>query len=81
MNGENTCFYCEIKLTDKTKTIDHIIPKSKKSTNKSDNKVFCCNYCNQDKGSKSLEEWLLDLQQTPYYHSRRIKNIKKILKI
>jgi hypothetical protein len=42
-------------------TIDHIVPKSRGGGGRSDNKVFVCVQCNQDKGDKSIETWLDEL--------------------
>jgi len=79
ITNKNICFYCGIDLSDKTRTIDHIKAKSKGGKNINDNKVFCCKYCNNDKGNKSLKTWLEKLQQTPIYHRIRIYNIKKLI--
>lgn len=53
----NKCGYCGCSLNDENKTIDHIIPVSKKGS-KSDykNVVACCLSCNSKKGDKLLEE-------------------------
>lgn len=49
----NKCFYCNKKLTKRNKTIDHIIPQSKKGTNEKNNLVSSCLKCNSLKGNRT----------------------------
>lgn len=49
-----TCPYCN---TNKSNTIDHIIPLSRGGTNVLSNLIAVCVNCNSKKGSKTLSEW------------------------
>lgn len=40
-------------------TIDHVIPKSKGGTNKSDNLITLCKSCNTKKGNKTHQKYVL----------------------
>lgn len=50
--------YCPIRLTDKTLTLDHVISRSRDPSLKFNlsNLKPCCFWCNNYKGSKSLED-------------------------
>ncbi len=48
----NRCRYCKEKLTDKTFTVDHVVPVSGGGTDEFSNLVACCKYCNKMKGNK-----------------------------
>lgn len=53
------CQYCGEKITNKTGTKDHVIPKSKGGKNSWDNLVACCNYCQQLKNDKLPDDCLM----------------------
>jgi len=54
------CHYCEIPLTLKTATKDHLTPTSRGGSNLIENIVPCCLPCNQAKGTYTEEEyWVL----------------------
>ncbi len=59
------CQYCNKKLSDKTATIDHIVPKSKGGQDNWDNTVCCCVFCNSRKGNRTPEESQMLLIRTP----------------
>ena len=59
------CQYCKIKVSQKTATIDHVIPKSKGGKNTWTNTVTSCDACNSKKGSKTLKEANMKLISTP----------------
>jgi 5-methylcytosine-specific restriction endonuclease McrA len=59
------CQYCNKKLTEKTATIDHIIPKSKGGQDTWDNTVCCCIACNSRKGNRTPEESHMSLVRHP----------------
>lgn len=59
------CQYCSKKLTSKTATIDHIIPKSRGGENTWENTVTACARCNCKKDNKTPEEANLRLLRTP----------------
>lgn len=58
----NKCFYCNIPLSKKTSTIDHIIATSKGGADTLNNMVLCCSWCNNNKGSHSIKDFLKKLQ-------------------
>lgn len=49
------CYYCGLKLTLDTSTLDHTIPKSKGGTDIYT--VLACYTCNQEKGDKIIVPW------------------------
>lgn len=51
------CHYCEIPLTLKTATKDHLIPICRGGSNLIDNLVPCCLRCNQAKAFLTEEEY------------------------
>jgi 5-methylcytosine-specific restriction endonuclease McrA len=46
------CVYCEIELTRKTATLDHVLPTSKGGKGVWENCVTACGPCNSKKGNK-----------------------------
>ena len=50
--------WCPVKLTEKTLTLDHIVSRSRDPSLRfaADNLKPACGYCNNEKGSRSLEE-------------------------
>lgn len=59
------CQYCSKKLTLKTCTVDHILPKSRGGTNIWENVVLACTKCNQKKGACLPREINMLLRKTP----------------
>lgn len=55
--GRRKCWYCGVTLTNETRTVDHVIPKSQGGKNTKENLTSCCEPCNQQKGAKSLDEF------------------------
>lgn len=55
---EHFCFYCQIPLTQKTRTIDHLTPTNKGGSNNLKNLVLCCQPCNQAKDNMTLAEFV-----------------------
>lgn len=71
-----TCQYCNVTLTSKELTIDHVIPRVKGGKTKWDNVVAACYVCNSIKGHKMS----MKPRQKPYkpeYHDL-IENAKKM---
>ncbi len=58
---QGLCFYCGAKLTDKNKTLEHVVPISKGGTNRAENCRWACEECNEYK----KREYLLDLEWMP----------------
>jgi len=61
-----TCAYCGQLVTDRTATIDHIVPKSRGGEWSWENLITCCSSCNQMKGNKTPEEAQMTLLFKPY---------------
>ena len=58
------CVYCT--KSDKSMTIDHVMPKSKGGRTNFDNCVACCRDCNIKKGNRSPREARMHLLKRPY---------------
>lgn len=52
------CYLCKKLLTEKTATIDHIIPLSRGGFHCPNNVKIACLKCNQTKTNKELKEFL-----------------------
>jgi hypothetical protein len=63
------CQWCNLKLTRRTSTTDHIKPKWAGGTDDLDNLCLSCRDCNERKGSKE--------NLTPRYGPKNWANIKK----
>ena len=50
------CFYCGKKMKERNKTIDHITPIKKGSSNCFSNLAVCCRRCNSLKGGYTIQE-------------------------
>lgn len=48
------CAYCGCDLTEATKTIDHVIPRSKGGRSDYHNLVLACKSCNSHKSDKEV---------------------------
>jgi hypothetical protein len=59
------CQYCETPVSNKTATVDHVVPQSRGGKNSWDNTVCSCYTCNNKKGDKTLHEARLKLKKTP----------------
>jgi 5-methylcytosine-specific restriction endonuclease McrA len=46
----DTCWWCDIALTDAIRTVDHVIPLSAGGSNRLDNLVLACEACNAERG-------------------------------
>lgn len=49
------CYYCQEKLN--KYHVDHIVPLSREGSNRPDNLVLTCPFCNRSKGAKLPHEW------------------------
>lgn len=59
------CFYCGIKLTTRTFSVDHVVPVSEHGRNIANNIVCCCHRCNNKKSTSRLKnetEILLEIR-------------------
>src|SRR5437868_9620515 len=65
MNGELAepcciyCWYCNCVLSERTWSLDHVIPLSRGGTDHQGNLVAACKRCNSSKGNKTIPEWRL----------------------
>tara|TARA_B100000131_G_scaffold213207_1_gene204986 strand:- start:9367 stop:9882 length:516 start_codon:yes stop_codon:yes gene_type:complete len=66
LRDKGRCQYCDVKVTLKTGTIDHVIPKSRGGKHCWENVVLACSKCNQKKGSKLPSEFHLKVSSAPY---------------
>lgn len=58
------CAYCEVELKYESQvTRDHLIPMSKGGVSLHINLVWCCQSCNNLKGSSSLNYWLYEIDK------------------
>lgn len=69
------CFYCETKLNDNNRTIDHIIAKHIGGTNDINNFVPCCRKCNGNKGTKDIFKWAEEI----HLSSHKVEFLKRRL--
>lgn len=65
IRDNNTCQYCAKKLTTKTATIDHVMPKSRGGKNTWENTVVACYKCNNKKDCKTPDEAKMKLLKQP----------------
>lgn len=65
IRDRHTCQYCNNTSSDRTLTIDHIIPKSRGGKTSWDNLVAACLKCNSKKGNKTPEEAGMVLSRRP----------------
>lgn len=52
------CAYCGCELTMGNLSVDHIKPRSKGGTNKTDNLILACNRCNSKKSDNIIKKML-----------------------
>lgn len=56
---QDRCYYCNRKLDDTNRTIDHKIPLARGGANTPANKVLACQSCNIQKGDLTPDEFEL----------------------
>lgn len=59
------CQYCGIKCTNKTATLDHVMPKSRGGPNSWENIVTSCGDCNNQKDNRTPKEARMKLLKVP----------------
>lgn len=69
------CWYCGLDLTNKTRVIEHIVPKSRGGTDDWDNLALACHFCNSAKRTMDLEEFYIWLA---HIRSSKFKQLFKI---
>jgi 5-methylcytosine-specific restriction endonuclease McrA len=74
------CFYCDNVLTNKTRTIDHLIPLSKGGRHHIMNLMPCCRVCNTGKHAILYPVWrgikALDKDKLAHFVSRIVAEIQ-----
>jgi 5-methylcytosine-specific restriction endonuclease McrA len=75
------CIYCQ---SQKSLTIDHLLPQQMGGNNNTKNLVTACKPCNSSKGSKTIRQYFYELRisgvETRYIGQRIRRNIKRKLK-
>ena len=78
----SVCAYCKCKLDDYSRTVDHLIPKSRGGKLSNANKVPSCGDCNKMKGDMDIVEFSRALSGLIFYeHSRHKQNLSLLKKI
>lgn len=63
---KNRCSYCRTKLTDKTVTMDHVVPRAQGGKTEWTNIVSACGRCNHEKGDRTPEQAQMKLHVNPH---------------
>jgi 5-methylcytosine-specific restriction endonuclease McrA len=58
ISSNSNCYYCGNPLDEYSRTVDHILPKSRGGVLSKKNKVYSCLQCNQLKGDMTPDEFL-----------------------
>lgn len=78
----SVCVYCKVKLDDYSRTVDHLIPKSRGGKLSNSNKVPSCGDCNKMKGDMSIHEFHRALNGLIFFehlqHKQTLSHLKKI---
>ena len=67
------CFFCGTKIYAGKQqlkprgTIEHLRPRSRGGTDALENLAAACRICNQEKGNRTLEEYVMYLRKRPDY--------------
>ncbi len=56
----NRCYYCNEKLCDYDRSVDHFVPKSRGGSDDESNWKAACKTCNRNKGSMMPEEFVAE---------------------
>ena len=59
------CQYCEMELTSREATLDHVVPRSQAGKTSWENIVCCCTTCNRRKGGRTPEQANMKLKKKP----------------
>ncbi len=55
------CFYCQRRIIQRTRCLDHVVPRAKSGRNSYRNLVSCCPDCNTKKSELSAEDFVRSL--------------------
>lgn len=66
------CFYCDVKMEARNRTLDHIIALSRGGPHIKENLLPCCLFCNCSKKDKMFDEWkgIINLPKDKYNYLR-----------
>lgn len=53
---EDICAYCGVALNDRTRTVDHIVPRAQGGRHHFENTCLACKPCNRKKGNRNPAE-------------------------
>jgi 5-methylcytosine-specific restriction endonuclease McrA len=70
------CGYCGKRISRKHRTLDHIVPRSRGGNNNHHNLITACISCNQQKGTKTLAEYLEYLILEGVRSSRSVTHVR-----
>lgn len=63
-DGKIYCCYCGKWLVHPLEmTTEHLVPLSKGGSNKHYNKAPCCNRCNNWRGNKRFDNWIVEIKE------------------
>lgn len=74
--SNSRCYYCGIHCPETgvgtgKGQVDHIIPVSRGGSEEPDNLVWACQYCNNSKNNKTIEEWRTAITINKYHDGPR----------
>jgi 5-methylcytosine-specific restriction endonuclease McrA len=78
------CWYCSVKLTRLTATLDHVTPRVNGGSDDNENLVLACRVCNEKKSDMELEAYRALLQldlpkgERVIFHGEQIRMRRKI---
>lgn len=72
---EGICYYCHSKTDFKFWTTEHRIPLSRGGSNKVDNKIGACRYCNNNKGCLTENEFFWEMRYSPRSVKRAVAKV------
>lgn len=58
-DGTRICYLCGVVVSKSTFTMDHVVPVDQSGSNDLENLAICCFSCNQEKNTKSFEEYIV----------------------
>jgi 5-methylcytosine-specific restriction endonuclease McrA len=70
--AQNICYICDKKIIDESPTIDHVISKAQLGPDNKINWKCCCRKCNEDKGRRTLKQYVFFIYKTKSCQIRHI---------
>ncbi len=72
LRDEYTCQYCGRKLSERTGTVDHVVPTSRGGKHNWRNVTAACEDCNVAKGDRTPREVGMKLKRPPFLPTRKV---------